>query len=210
MTVMKVPVNRQNLIRFKRRIKLLRSSHDILEDRYEQLRSQLDNILLYYKREYEDLKDVLKKAYENLIKTFIKNGKGWINLYSNLCRAKFNYEIKEYSKFGVPLLDIEFLEEDNLKSLLNYGFSETGPSLEITRSLFIQVLKNICILAITNNVLLRISRELKKTRKKISALENHFIPNYNETINHIEFVLEENERYNIAIHKIIKDRMEGE
>ncbi|MBD3229999.1 MAG: hypothetical protein GF329_17585 [Candidatus Lokiarchaeota archaeon] len=207
-TKIDVPVNKQNLISFKDKLEILKSSHNILEDRYEELRKMLDNLLLYYQRERRDLEKSLTRAYDNLTKTFLHIGKTITNLKSYFCKSDFNFEIKKYTKFGVKLIDAQFLEDENFRIYLNYGFADTSPILERTRDDFIKTLKDICILAVTENVLQRISRELRKTRKKIIALDNIFIPDYEETIKYMEFVLEEKERYNIVVKKLIKEKLE--
>jgi len=202
-----VPVNKQNLLMFKHRVKLLKSSHDILEDKYEGLRKQLENIILFFKREYDDVKNALEIAYRNLIETYVQNGKQNIKLIANFCESDFSFQIKKYSRFGVSLIDIIFPEETTFNIKLDYSLLDTTPQLEKTRRSFIDALKKICILATTENVLVRLSNEIKKIRKKISALENIIIPEYEEMIQKIQFILEEKERYEISIHKILKDKM---
>jgi len=208
-TIIKVPVNKQNLLSFKNRLKLLRSSHDILEDKYEGIRKLINVILLHYQREHEILQESLEIAYKSLIKTFMQNKKLLVSLNASFCKSELKFKIKKYSRFGVPLLDIIFPENDQSFVGLDYGFLETSPILEETRLLFLQTLKNILIISITQNVLSRLTNELRKTRKKISSLKNIFIPNYEDTIKYIQFVLDEKEIYEIAVHKILKNKMEG-
>ncbi|MHA1309441.1 MAG: V-type ATP synthase subunit D [Candidatus Helarchaeota archaeon] len=207
MTIIKVAVNKQNQIKFKNRLKILITSHDVLEDKYEGLKKIIDSLLLHYQREYENLESALNESYELLKKTFITNGKQNIELIAPFCKSEINYDLKKYSKFGITLIDIIFPEDSNLKLSLDYGLVDTSPLLEKTRNALINTLKYLLVFAISNNVLFRIAREMRKTRKKISALENLFIPNYRETINYIQFVLEEKERYEMAIHKILKNKL---
>ena len=109
------------------------------------------------------------------------------------------------------MVDIIFSPEEDISKIeLNYGLIDTSPELEETQLLFLKALKNLLIMGITQNVLVRVSNELRRTRKKISSLKNIFIPNYEETIKHIEFSLEEKERYELAIHKILKNKLRGE
>ena len=53
----------------------------------------------------------------------------------------------------------------------------------------------------------RLATEIKKTQRRINALENIFIPQYDETASYIEGVLEENEREEFFRQKRVKSKI---
>ncbi|MCK4236011.1 MAG: V-type ATP synthase subunit D, partial [Candidatus Krumholzibacteria bacterium] len=55
--------------------------------------------------------------------------------------------------------------------------------------------------------LMRLSREVAKTIRRVNALEKIFIPDYEETLKYIEMALEESEREAFFILKLVKDRL---
>jgi V/A-type H+-transporting ATPase subunit D len=64
-------------------------------------------------------------------------------------------------------------------------------------------------LAEIENAVVRLSRELKKTQRRVNALEKVFLPDYRETLKYVTDVLEERERDGFVIMKMTKDRMEA-
>ena len=73
---------------------------------------------------------------------------------------------------------------------------------------FRDALEAIGRLAEMENAVVRLSRELRKTQRRVNALEKVFLPDYHETVKYIGDVLEERERDGFVIMKMVKKRME--
>ncbi len=73
---------------------------------------------------------------------------------------------------------------------------------------FREALIDIGKLAAIETAVVRLARELKKTQRRVNALEKIFLPDYEETLKYIGEVLEERERDGFVIMKMTKDRME--
>ena len=56
--------------------------------------------------------------------------------------------------------------------------------------------------------IMRLSREVKKTIRKVNALEKLVIPDKEETMKYLEGRIEESERENFILLKSVKDRLE--
>jgi V/A-type H+-transporting ATPase subunit D len=72
---------------------------------------------------------------------------------------------------------------------------------------FREVLKLLGTLAEARISLMRLSREVGKTIRRVNALEKIFIPDYDETLKYIEMALEESEREAFFVLKLVKDRL---
>ena len=77
-------------------------------------------------------------------------------------------------------------------------------SLEDFKSV-LQVMGKLAELKIS---IMRLAREVKKTIRKVNALEKIAIPELRETVKYIENRLEENERDMIILLKMVKTRLE--
>jgi V/A-type H+-transporting ATPase subunit D len=56
--------------------------------------------------------------------------------------------------------------------------------------------------------IMRLAREVKKTIRKVNALEKIVIPDLRETVAFTRARIEESERENFILMKMVKDRME--
>jgi V/A-type H+-transporting ATPase subunit D len=84
-------------------------------------------------------------------------------------------------------------------------------ALEVERvvSKFKAVLEVLGVLAETKVGLLRLARELKKTVRRVNALEKQLIPENEAAVKWIESVLEESERESFITLKMVKARLES-
>jgi V/A-type H+-transporting ATPase subunit D len=72
---------------------------------------------------------------------------------------------------------------------------------------FREVLELLGSLAEARISLMRLSREVAKTIRRVNALEKIFIPDYEETYKYIEMALEESDREAFFVLKLVKDRL---
>jgi len=92
--------------------------------------------------------------------------------------------------------------------LPRYGFLGTGMAVDSLAQTVYQSLEVITELAEIEVGLFRLVAEIKKTIKRINALENIYIPLYQATVKHIEESLEEKEREFLFQLKRQKSRQE--
>jgi V/A-type H+-transporting ATPase subunit D len=90
-----------------------------------------------------------------------------------------------------------------------YGLGDTNVALDEATSRFRRVLEEIPVLAETMTTVWRVARELQKTQRRVNALQNIFIPQYEKTVTFIESALEEREREETFRLKRIKSRAAG-
>ena len=74
---------------------------------------------------------------------------------------------------------------------------------------FCDALDSIAALAETENAVFRLAREVRRTQRRVNALEKLFIPDYTETLQYITETLEEREREGFVIMKMVKARREA-
>ena len=100
-----------------------------------------------------------------------------------------------------PTIDITLPEKQ-----LFYSFMGTSSSCDQVISYFFELLKLLTDMASIRTIVWRLAREVKKTQRRVNALDKMVIPQSQETVRYIESVLEERERENVFVLKALKNR----
>ncbi len=74
---------------------------------------------------------------------------------------------------------------------------------------FFELLRLLTDMASIRTIVWRLAREVKKTQRRVNALDKQVIPQTRETKTYIESVLEERERENVFVLKALKSRNGG-
>ena len=74
---------------------------------------------------------------------------------------------------------------------------------------FFELLRLLTDMASIRTIVWRLAREVKKTQRRVNALDKQVIPQTRETKAYIESVLEERERENVFVLKALKARNGG-
>ena len=92
--------------------------------------------------------------------------------------------------------------------LLDFGAFEVyeRPSGDKVMGDFLQLLKLLTEMASIRTIVWRLATEVKKTQRRVNALDKLVIPQTRETKVYIESVLEERERENVFVLKSLKSR----
>ena len=75
-----------------------------------------------------------------------------------------------------------------------WGLLGTALEVDTAREKFLLALRQLVALAEVEVAFRRLAAELRKTQKRVNALQHLFIPQYKETVRYIESSLEEKER----------------
>ena len=104
---------------------------------------------------------------------------------------------------AVPVIDATF--DDNPPY---YSPGDTSFWLDETIQNFREILKMLGKLAQTFISVMNLTQEVKKTIRRVNALEKIALPDFGETIKYIEDALEESEREALFTLKLVKARLE--
>lgn len=151
----------------------------------------------------KDLDKKIVKALNALSVANMEMGLDAVDQIADTCRRNVRIKIREVSFMGVVVPEIE-INESKIE-LPDFGIFRTSIYLDKAQKLFSEVLKIVIELSAIENSAYRLLLELKKTQKRLNALEYILIPDYDKTIKFIENSLEESEREDIVAMKIIKD-----
>jgi len=147
------------------------------------------------------LADQLKVAYSEFQEAYVEMGSEEIE------RANYAYleplELSIHERSVVPIPEVSAAK---LPEKVKLGMMNSSPKFDSSSTKFSEVIPLLIEYAQANLTLTRLANEIKKTQRRVNALENIFIPDNEETIKYISDVLEENDREDFFRRKRIKKR----
>ncbi len=197
-----VSPTRINLIQTKKTLKLAESGREVLERKRDILLRELRNSIYEAERTREELLATLAKAYQNLRKANMAHGSETIANVALGSNAEANFLIDYKSIMGVTVPVVEFQKENNLKP--DYGFANTSVELDQTFKQFNKILELIADLAGAEGATFQIANDVRRTQRRVNALNYVLIPRYKSIAKSIELALEEKDREEFVRTKIIK------
>jgi len=183
--------NKSNLLRLREELSFASDGMNLLDEKKEALLSHISALSTKSERVRADVNRALQETYRHHREALLMAGRMACERAALAVSAHENVEVIEKSFMGVslPVLQIHIPAFRPA-----YGFLETGFSMDAAASSVHRSLEIIVELAEIEVGLFRLVMEIKKTLKRINALENIYIPLYHATIKHIEESLEEKER----------------
>lgn len=200
----KVIPTKTNLMRLKRDMNFAQEGYDLLEQKRQILVVELMGLIDRAADAQEVVEKALREAYKTLQKAVLSMGRLGVSQVAPAVNIKADIKIDMRRVMGVNLPKLEVSIKDNPPY---FSLGDTSFWIDETIVLFKEVLQNIGTLAEVRISLMRLAQEVRKTMRRVNALDKIAIPDYRESIKYIEDTLEESERETFATLKIIKERL---
>jgi V/A-type H+-transporting ATPase subunit D len=202
MSLENVSPTRINLIQTKKTLALAESGRTILERKRDILLRELRHSIYEAEKARENLTEALAKAYESLNEANIAKGSDAVENVALGSSREADFLLDYRSIMGVTVPVLEFQSETEVKP--DYGFGNTSAKLDKAFKQFYAVLEVVAELARAEGITFQIANDIRKTQRRVNALDHVLIPSYRETVKRIELVLEEREREEFVRTKRIK------
>jgi V/A-type H+/Na+-transporting ATPase subunit D len=202
-----VSPTRINLIQTKKTLKLAESGREVLERKRDILIRELRSSIFEAERAREELLAALAKAYQSLKDANAAKGSEAVDNVALASSSEANYLFNYKSIMGVTVPNIEFQSKSNVKP--NYGFASTSVELDTAFKQFYNVLELIADLARAEGTTFQIANDVRRTQRRVNALNYVLIPRYSSIAKSIELALEEKDREEFVRTKIIKRVIKG-
>jgi V/A-type H+-transporting ATPase subunit D len=200
-----VPPTKSNLFQYKDQLAVAREGFELLEQKRDILVMELMRMLEQVKLVEAELYRLSEKAYTSLRKTLLSLGRETVNEISKGIRYEFTVKERNMKVAG---LNLPTLEVQPPSMELQYSLIDTYTYTDETMQVFLEYLKIIAEMASVRNMAWRLAKEVKKTQRRVNALEKMVIPDTAETVSYISSTLEERERETFFIQKMLKSRRE--
>jgi V/A-type H+/Na+-transporting ATPase subunit D len=198
-----VTPTRSNLMDTRKTLELARVGHDILDKKSEVLTVQLVRAAHDAARVQSEMQALVAVAYGALDEARLVMGREHLEWAALSVPETIEIEITPRSVMGVTVPHVEI---KGGPPEVTYGMGNTTVALDEMVHRFRAVLAKVPELAQAFAAVWRLADELQKTRRRVNALEHVFIPEYEQTVDYIEDVLDEREREELSRMKQVKSK----
>jgi V/A-type H+-transporting ATPase subunit D len=200
----KIAPTKTNLFKAKQEQEFAKEGHRLLEQKREVLVGELMAMINKALEAQKDVDEGLREAYGALEQAVVRMGRGGVKAASRAVGLQAQINVRQREVIGVhlPVIDVTF--EDHPPY---YSLRETSLWLDESVHSFKNVLKLLGSMAQLKISVFRIAEEVRKTIRRVNALEKIYLPDYEETIKYIENVLDEQGREAFFVLKLIKSRL---
>ncbi len=198
-----VSPTKSKLIETKRSLVLAREGHTLLDKKRNVLIREMMRLIDSAREIQENMEIVFTNAYESFQKANLSIGIEHVEEVGIAIEEFSDLAIRLKSIMGVEIPEIDDISEE---IRLSYGFVKTDANLDGAHKSFKKALSLIANLAEIETTVYRLAREIKKTQRRVNALENVLIPQYEETVKFIESYIEETERDDFFRMKRLKQK----
>ncbi|MGA7192233.1 MAG: V-type ATP synthase subunit D [Anaerolineales bacterium] len=200
-----VAPTRTNLIRIKKELRFAREGYEILDRKREVLTTELVRVAHEADILQKEVWKLLETAYSALENARLTMGSDHVEWAALAANKTVDVHLKLRGIMGVAIPVIE--ARGDLPKML-YSLSGTSASLDEAAAAFREVVMKTPQLSMLVTTVWRLAGELRKTQRRVNALQHIFIPQYEETVAFIVSSLEEREREETFRLKWLKSKME--
>lgn len=189
-----VSPTRMNLLIKKRQIKIAAQGANLLKNKRDALLQEFMDLIKPLLQERRSLEETLRRAAGFLALSLGVDGPEAVESAAMASKRIFPLQVSEKRVWGVRLPEIQ--SGDGVRSVLQRGYSPFTVSsrVDLTADAFEKVLHQIVKMAPMEIKLKRIGAEIKKTTRRVNALEQKVIPELKSQVAFIRQVLEDRER----------------
>lgn len=203
MAKLNIAPTKSNLIAMKAQLATSQDGYELLEQKREILVMELMHMVEKVKLLEKDMDTIVNKAYPALKRMFMSIGGDRVEQIAQ--SVSYNFVIKEkpvtIAGMGFKSIDVELPKRE-----LFYSFMGTFSSSDEVMVDFFEYLNLLTQMASIRTIVWRLANEVKKTQRRVNALDKMVIPQTRETKVYIESVLEERERENVFVLKALKNK----
>ncbi|GHV37148.1 V-type ATP synthase subunit D [Spirochaetia bacterium] len=192
---------KSNLIRVKERLTTAEEGYELLEQKREILVMELMQKVEQVKMLERDLDARTATAYPALKRMLIVVGRERADKLSRDIQYRFELHEKRVTAAGMTLPGLEIRLPD---AELKYSPANSFAECDETVLEFFEMLKICTELAALRTIAWRLAREVRKTQRRVNALEKMVIPTARDTKVYIEAALEERDRDSFFTSKLLK------
>jgi V/A-type H+-transporting ATPase subunit D len=196
-----VPPTRSVLLEARRSLAQARESHDLLDRKRQALIAYAQDMLAHAEDVEARVDERFRAAYEALALAAMSMGVERVEWVALSAPKGLTIDLSERSIMGVAVPHIEARPRP---LRLQYSLGDTTASIDQAAQAFGHLLPLLGRAAALQAAARRLAREIRRTQRRVNALENAVIPRYAAIVAQVEATLEEREREDLFRAKAVR------
>lgn len=199
----KVVATRSNMTRIQSALKLARRGHGLLEQKRKILMSELMGRVKEVKEIQDCMHSIFSEAYLSLQMANISMGIDSVEKIALVVPEENRFIVRLRSVMGIDIPEVDKIDPD-LSPVYSMGGTATGTS-SVLDNAYVNartIVSLIARLAEIETSVYRLAIQIRKTLRRVNALEKVFIPRSENQIKLIAAALDENEREDLTRIKL--------
>lgn len=205
MAKLNIAPTKSHLLEMKAKLAVSENGYELLEQKREILVMELMHLVQNVSLLQNEIDALAKDAYASFRGMLSSMGSDSVKRIAH--SVQYNFKMNESEKviagISFKTLDVEMPKQELF-------YSEIGTSSNSDRAIIklFELLSRLTEMASIRTIAWRLASEVKKTQRRVNALDKVIIPQTKETKQYIESVLEERDRENVFVLKSLKNRGE--
>ena len=187
----------------KEQLAVSTNGYELLEEKREILVRELMSLVEQVRLLEEEIEKAIEDAYPAFKRMLMIDGADEVERISHAIHYDFEMIEKNVTVGG---MQFETIEVELPQKELFYSFMGTYANTDAVIIKFLNLLSLLTQMASIRTIVWRLAEEVKRTQRRVNALDKMIIPQATETIKYIESVLEERERENVFVLKALKKK----
>ncbi len=197
-----VPPTKSNLRKIKDELSFAYEGFDLLEQKREILVMEIVKLVNKIKKIEDDLKTALFELYQNYRISAMDMGSEIMVIKGMQEKKRYDITVESSKLMGIVIPEIIL---EGLDVTLESNLFGTVAMYDLAKKRSVEVLVLLAKYASAAKASFMLSKELKKVQRRVNALEKIFIPQYEESKKYISDRLEEMEREEFFVKKLIRE-----
>lgn len=194
---------KSNLLVTKEQLAVSTNGYELLEEKREILVRELMRLVEQVKILEDEIQQAIDLAYPAFKRMLMIDGADQVERIAHGIHYDFDMVEKVVVVGG---MQFETIEVELPKKELFYSALGTYANTDDVIVKFFNLLTLLTQMASIRTIVWRLAEEVKRTQRRVNALDKMIIPQATETIKYIESVLEERERENVFVLKALKKK----
>ena len=205
MAKLNIAPTKSNLLLMKEQLSVSQNGYELLEQKREILVQSLMHMVDRVKMLEKEIDDAVQTAYPAFRRMLMATGSDQVKRISHDIHYEFGMQEKQVVLGGMTFSTIDVQLP---KKQLFYSMIGTYANTDDVINKFFTILSLLTQMASIRTIVWRLAEEVKKTQRRVNALDKMVIPQAKETMRYIENSLEEKERENVFVLKALKKKNE--